>query len=201
MTDRAAGADADDAGLDELKRSTRRLARAARKSLPPGERLARSSSICAHIEASSEWIAAKVVTAFLPIQSEADLRPLLTNRLGFRIVGIPRTEDDAMSFDAIDLAEPNALVVGEFGIACARVRNPIDPAKVDLALVPLLAFDRRGNRLGAGRAFYDRWLPKAAHAFRLGIGFSVQEVDVVPVNRFDEKLHAVVTEHGIERFH
>ena len=153
--------------------------------------------ICAHIEATEWWRSAKVVTAFLPIQSEVDLLPLLVGRLGGRTLGIPRTENDVMTFDSVDLHNPDGLAIGEFGITVARRRATIDPVSVDLALVPMLAFDRTGNRLGAGRAFYDRWLPSAVHAFRLGVAFSAQEMPAVPVDGYDARLDAVVTEAGI----
>lgn len=157
-----------------------------------------SQIICGRIEGLAVWDSARVLTAFLPIQSEVDLRPLLMGGpLGSRVLGIPRTGNDTMSFDAIDLADPEALVVGEFGIAVASVRAPIDPTTVDLVLVPLLAFDAHGNRLGAGRAFYDRWLPAAVNAFRLGVAFSAQEIESVPIDAHDVRLHAVVTEKGL----
>jgi 5-formyltetrahydrofolate cyclo-ligase len=192
----------DDSALENLKRETRRLARSARKALSLEERAAKSMQICAHIEMTPQWISAKVVTAFLPIQSEVDLRALLmSSRLGGRTLGIPRTENDRMSFDAVDLSDSDALddalEVGEFGIAVAHRRATIDPTTVDLSLVPLLAFDRMGNRLGAGRAFFDRWLPTATHAYRLGVAFSVQELPSVPVDHLDQRLHAIVTENGI----
>ena len=82
----------------------------------------------------------------------------------------------------------------------ARVPSPIPPADVELSLVPLLAFDADGNRLGAGRAFYDRWLAKAPNTFRLGVAFRAQEFPAVPVDGFDQKLHAIVTEDGLVEF-
>ncbi len=186
--------------VDEEKVVARKAARAARRSIPVDTRAEYSSLICAHIESCDHWKSASVLTAFLAIQSEVDLRPLLFERLGERTLGIPRTDNDVMTFDAVDLHDPDALVVGEFGITVARRIATIDPSTVDLVLVPLLAFDAQGHRLGAGRAFFDRWLPQAVNAFRLGVAFSAQEMPSVPVDRFDQQLHAVVTETGIRYF-
>ena len=186
--------------VDEEKVVARKAARAARSAIPVDTRAEYSQLICAHIESFDRWKLARTVTAFLPIQSEVDLRPLLLDRLGERTLGIPRTDSDVMTFDAVDLHDPDALDVGEFGITVARHVATIDPATVDLVLVPMLAFDAQGHRLGAGRAFFDRWLPQAVNAFRLGIAFTAQELPSVPVDGYDQKLHAVVTEAGIRFF-
>ena len=111
--------------IDEQKVVFRAAARAARRSIPVDSRADSSLLICAHIEATEWWRSAKVVTAFLPIQSEVDLRPLLVGRLGGRMLGIPRTENDVMTFDSVDLQDPDGLAVGEFGITVAHRRATI----------------------------------------------------------------------------
>ncbi len=66
-------------------------------------------------------------------------------------------------------------------------------------LVPLLAFDRSGRRLGYGGGFYDRTLAALPHAARLGCAFAAQEMDAVPAGPHDVRLEAVATERGIVR--
>ena len=81
---------------------------------------------------------------------------------------------------------------GPYGIIQPRSHCPaLTP---DVAIVPLVAFDRMGHRLGQGGGYYDRALTAAPNAFRLGIAWSVQEVDAVPVESWDVPLHAVITE-------
>jgi 5-formyltetrahydrofolate cyclo-ligase len=60
---------------------------------------------------------------------------------------------------------------------------------------PLVGFDRSGNRLGQGGGFYDRAFAAFPSARRIGIAWSVQEVDMLPVDSWDEQLHSVITEH------
>ncbi len=187
--------------VDSAKRDARKTARAKRVAIPLQERVAFSKVICSHISDLTEFVSARVITGFLAIQSEVNLSALLLSEpMKPKVLGIPRTENDGMTFDAVDLHDASALAVGEFGIAVTRARALIYPADVDLVLVPLLAFDREGNRLGAGRAFYDRWLPQATKAYRLGVAFSDQECEAVPVDEHDQRLDAIVTELGVRRF-
>jgi 5-formyltetrahydrofolate cyclo-ligase len=66
--------------------------------------------------------------------------------------------------------------------------------------VPLLAFDARGFRLGYGGGFYDRTLASLPGAVRIGFAFSAQEVAEVPIDAFDQRLDAMVTEQGVREF-
>ena len=70
----------------------------------------------------------------------------------------------------------------------------------DFLLVPLLAYDASGNRLGYGGGYYDRSLAALPHAFRLGCAFSAQFFEHVPTEPTDLHLHAVATELGVTRF-
>ncbi|HEX4367314.1 MAG TPA: 5-formyltetrahydrofolate cyclo-ligase, partial [Rhodopila sp.] len=69
----------------------------------------------------------------------------------------------------------------------------------DMLLIPLLAFDANGGRLGYGGGFYDRTLAALPGRFRLGCAFAAQQVDSVPVGPYDVRLDAVATENGIIR--
>jgi 5-formyltetrahydrofolate cyclo-ligase len=70
----------------------------------------------------------------------------------------------------------------------------------DFILVPLLAFDANGNRLGYGAGYYDRTFAALPNAFRLGCAFAAQEFGEIPVGPEDVMLHAVATEDGVKRF-
>jgi len=90
-------------------------------------------------------------------------------------------------------------VKGPCGILQPEKPILADPAEVDIVIVPGLAFDRRGNRLGHGGGHYDRLLSgrKLLRAFRIGLAFGFQLVDAVPVNKADKRMNVVVTEDGV----
>ena len=70
----------------------------------------------------------------------------------------------------------------------------------EVLIVPLLAFDARGFRLGYGGGFYDRTLAGLPGAVRVGFAFAAQQVDEVPIDPFDQRLDVVVTEQGVREF-
>ena len=90
------------------------------------------------------------------------------------------------------------LYVGKFGILEPIKSKPKIP---DLILVPILAFDKNKYRLGYGKGFYDRYLNKYLKKFKniftVGIAFSFQRHDNLPVNQKDVKLDYIITEKGI----
>ncbi|MDP4107760.1 MAG: 5-formyltetrahydrofolate cyclo-ligase, partial [Bacillota bacterium] len=74
----------------------------------------------------------------------------------------------------------------------------IQPSKIDLVVVPGVAFDIRRNRIGYGGGYYDRFLKKTSFAcFKVGLAFEAQIADEVPIDRYDVPLHMVITENAI----
>jgi 5-formyltetrahydrofolate cyclo-ligase len=140
----------------------------------------------------------RVVAGTWPIEGELDMRPLM-RRLSELGVGLalPRTpgRGGLLSFRAWDFGQP--LEPGPFGTMHPAAKAPL--AVPDLVLVPLLAFDARGARLGAGGGFYDRTLASLS-AQRIGVAYAAQEVSSIPTEPHDVLLDAVVTEMGFRRF-
>ena len=91
----------------------------------------------------------------------------------------------------------NPLSINKFGI--------LEPISVkitypDILLVPLVAFDKKLNRLGYGGGFYDRYIEKVSKIkkiLKIGLAFSFQQLDRIPVNKFDKKLDIIITEKDI----
>ncbi len=137
-----------------------------------------------------------VVSAYWPIGSEIDTRPLVERlkRLGAKIV-LPRVESEGLIFRQFE--SESALVPGGFGL--------MEPAphalemRPTLILLPLLGFDVEGNRLGYGKGHYDRaisGLRAEGRAFLCGLAYDEQRVTSVPAEAHDVPLDWVVTPGG-----
>ncbi len=138
-----------------------------------------------------------IIAGFWPLQGEIDTRPLM-NALataGWPIC-LPVTPKRGfpLTFRAWKPGEP--LIPGRFD-----TKHPTgeEEQKPDFILVPLLAFDAAGNRLGYGGGYYDRTFATLPNAFRLGCAFSAQQTEKVPTGPDDVKLNAVATELALIR--
>ncbi|HQT87992.1 MAG TPA: 5-formyltetrahydrofolate cyclo-ligase [Acidiphilium sp.] len=135
-----------------------------------------------------------VIAGFWPLADEIDLRPLLhgLHARGHRLA-LPETPKRGEALIFRHWHPEATMIVGRFGTT--HPDGP--PQKPDFFLTPLLAFDRRGNRLGYGAGYYDRALAAHPTAYRLGCAFAAQEVPVVPTGPHDQPLHAIATESGL----
>ncbi|WP_408858598.1 5-formyltetrahydrofolate cyclo-ligase [Acidiphilium sp. PA] len=140
--------------------------------------------------------AGAIVSGFWPIDDEIDVRPLMLALVARgHALCLPETPKRGLPLIFRRWAPGEPLLAGRFGTS-----HPVGDVVVpDFVLVPLLAFDRAGNRLGYGAGYYDRTLAGLPGAFRLGCGFACQEVPAVPVGPRDERLDAVATELGVIR--
>jgi len=162
------------------------------------DRPARGARITAQLLALPEWGAAKVVSTFVGVKSEVSTLPLIEAALGAgKRVAVPVVEGGALTLYRID--ELASLVPAPFGLLEPRAElrdasHRQDPALVDLFIVPGVAFDRNGGRVGYGKGYYDGLLPKArAGVLKIGIGFDVQLVEAVPMGLTDVRLSRVMT--------
>jgi 5-formyltetrahydrofolate cyclo-ligase len=135
-------------------------------------------------------VAGKTVAGYWPMGDELDPRPLLAaldNPLA-----LPAVSGEAMQFRAWGLGEP--LESGAHGTQHPAAGRNVVP---DVVIAPLVAFDRRGHRLGRGGGFYDRAIARLrAHGMPLvvGVAFDAQEVESVPVEPADQHLDWIITE-------
>ena len=135
------------------------------------------------------------IAAFIPFDDEPDLRPAFSRiESGNARVLLPVIVERDAPLRFRPWAAGRAIVAGPLG-----TRHPADGPEEDpdLVLVPLLAFDRAGHRLGRGGGFYDRTLAALPRARAVGVAWSDRQVETVPSGPFDVTLDAVVTEVGV----
>jgi 5-formyltetrahydrofolate cyclo-ligase len=185
------------------KKALRALAR-ARRAAAGAEAAARASAeACAALLARLSPAPAEAVSGYWPMGGELDLRPALH---GFAATGARVLLPVVVARDA-PLAfrrwlPGDALVPAGLGTS---VPDPSLPEGTpDILLVPLLAFDARGFRLGHGGGYYDRTIAALRGSGRpvraVGVAFACQEMERVPVEDFDQRLDAVATERGLRAF-
>lgn len=179
--------------LDAAKRVARAMALRRRDGL---DARAAGLALAKHVLRECPPPTGAVVSGFWPLGPEIDIRPLLLglHDRGHRIA-LPVTPKRGEALTFRGWQPGDVLVPERFG-----TMRPIGDVLVpDVLLIPLLAFDPEGGRLGYGGGFYDRTLADLPGRFRMGCAFAAQQVDAVPVGPYDIRLDAVATEHGIIR--
>jgi 5-formyltetrahydrofolate cyclo-ligase len=179
----------DDPELAGRKAEARRAAR--------GTRLAAADPAAAQglVRQFPMALARGVVAGYWPLGSEIDCRPLLAALAAAGVeIALPHIADRAGPTLFRRWHSGDSLVADAFGImAPAPAAETLEP---DVVLTPLLAFDRRGGRLGQGGGHYDRVLaalrPKGALA--VGLAYAAQEIPAVPAGTHDQRLDWIVTE-------
>jgi len=161
--------------------------------MPPAQQVEESQQICEKLQQRFRKERPRAVAAFWPIPGEPDLRPLLTwLRKKSRLL-LPRIVDQTLVFHQVE--DEIELIPGPHG---TREPNPtlprLDPTYIDTILVPGLAFTEKGERLGRGGGFYDRFLSTLTERTRrIGIAFHCQISGFLPVEIHDQSVHEVVS--------
>lgn len=187
--------------LAEVKKQARKKASLRRKEAAQQDDGAAIGKITDLFLGAAQPAADAVVSGFLPIGSELDLRPMLA-RLSDEghLIVLPCVvgNDQPLVFRQWVVGDP--LVKESFGTVAPADSAPEHAP--DILLVPMLAFDRKGYRLGYGGGFYDRSLQKLREqkpVMAVGIAYAAQEVDTVPHDSLDQPLNLVVTECEVIR--
>jgi 5-formyltetrahydrofolate cyclo-ligase len=180
--------------LADAKAALRRQMRDRRRRLPPDERARLAEAIEASLFALSEFEQRGTVLLFSSFGSEVPTDGIASRALseGRRVL-MPFLDREVMH--AAELHPGDVPMPTSYGPNEPPTRLPIDPGHVDAIVVPGLAFDREGFRLGYGGGHYDRYLrAMPSHALRIGIAFHLQVVDAVPHGPGDEQVDVIVTE-------
>jgi len=193
------------------RQSLRTKIRQIRAQLSPAQCHAYSQQICEQLAKSWQVKRAERIAFYFPAGKEVDLFPLIefawaANKevylpvLGLRHTGqlwfVPFRPDDGLYLNRFGIPEP----VHDKRHRKTKLRN------LDIILMPLVAFDSRGNRIGMGGGFYDRTLANSQvtkgwrRPKRIGIAYSAQQIRSIPGEKWDIPLHAVATEQGITWF-
>lgn len=173
------------------KREIRRAVRAEIAKQSTEERTTRSSLIFSNIAKSEPFQSATTIAAFVSLSDEPQTFEFLTKISQHKRVVVPRVEGEEMNF--YDISE--GFQKGAFGIMEPIATTPIEPNEIDLMIVPGVAFTRRGERLGRGKGFYDKYLSrKGFSAHTIGVCYHCQIVDSLPTEPHDKVMDEVIWE-------
>lgn len=137
------------------------------------------------------------LAGYLPIRTEIDPRPAMAEAAAHGPVGVPVIAGVGQPLIFAQWDPDCPLVTGPFGAQVPAVQVPMVP---QILIVPLVAFDRRGGRLGYGGGFYDRTLAQLraqGPVLAIGFAFAAQEDDDLPLEPTDQPLDMIVTETGV----
>ncbi len=180
--------------IQQAKADLRRRVRSMMAAVSPEDRRNQSARACVVLRAQPAWQKARAVLAYFPLADELDLTPLLSEAFGRKMIALPRYDPVAERYVACvvnELAED--LVMGKFGVREPSGTCETVPVKqLDFALVPGVAFDCLGHRLGRGKGFYDRLLVNIG-GIKCGIGLDEQVERVIPAEPHDVMLNCILT--------
>jgi 5-formyltetrahydrofolate cyclo-ligase len=185
----------------EQRRAMRRELRQRRAALSPEEQAAVSAAVGSQLAKIAALSRSPVVGGYRAIRGEVDIDAALS-RLhdDGAMVTVPRVSGDHMDF--LPWTSGSETITGSFGIDEPINGEPVQFSRHDVVLVPLVAFDETGQRLGQGGGFYDRAIAAAgaARPLLIGVAHAFQQVRSVPVEAWDMPLDAVVTEERVHEF-
>lgn len=177
-------------------KALRKQALQARRALSEEQRWRFSKQICELVYPLLKD--AQHIALYMASEEEVDLSFLLLPLLKEKNVYVPVCQADGI-MDLCRLYGDSRMKENTYGILEPEVQEAIDPALIEVILVPMVAYDAQGHRLGHGMGYYDRYLAKSS-ALRIGVAFSCQKVDQIDAQPHDQAMDHIVDENQIYSF-
>lgn len=187
-----------DISSSEVKREIRRKMLALRRALSDDEAVKKAENLTSWILTLPEYKKAKRIMAFLAMKGESNLDGLIARALSDgKEVYVPVCLPERQ-MEAGRLLDMDHFVRGPLGLRdLPKGYDTVSPEKLDLVLVPGVACDREGNRLGMGAGYYDRYLVHVPFEKRIAALWDFQVAEAIPSEPFDERMARIVTDKGI----
>lgn len=169
--------------------------------IPSAERLSLSRTIGERLLGLPELVEPSALMAFLSMSDELDLDDFLQGCLdaGHRVYS-PKTLMKSRRMSPIRLTSMSSVKMGAYGIREPANDETAEPGELDFVVVPAVAYDPRGMRLGRGGGFYDRFMDLLSpEAVTCGVAFSRYLLDEVPTEPHDRAVDMIVTENEVIR--
>jgi len=181
-----------------MKKSLRESMLEKRNSLSKEEIAEISIKIKENLFGLDEFKKSKVVMFYVSFNNEAYTHDMIKESFKSKLVVVPKTLNNEIE-PSIIIDFEQLIPSGKFGIL-----EPIEAAKINIkniqaVIVPGIAFDKNGHRLGFGFGYYDKFLAKVPKALKIGLAFDFQIVDNLPIEGHDAPVDLIVTDREIIR--
>lgn len=175
------------------KRDIRRRIKNLRTMLSEVEKASAADEVFDRLERTAAFMMAEHILMYHSLADELSTRRFLDKWHDRKRFYLPRV--NGVDLEILPYDE-SRLELGSFHIEEPTGDDVIDPDTLELIVVPAVAYDRRGNRLGRGKGFYDRLL-RESRATKIGVGYEFQLLDEVPVEEHDVPVDYVITQHTV----
>ena len=173
------------------KAEVRKQIRELKRAVPPAEKLRRSELIMRQVETLPEFTHSHVALLYWSMADEVQTHSFVERWYKQKTLLLPCVDGDDLRLR--QYTGPECMVAGEqFGIGEPSGPEWTDLQAVDFIMVPGVAFDHNGNRMGRGRGFYDRLLKSTPNAVKIGVAYNFQMLDTIPVEPHDVSMNLVI---------
>lgn len=165
-----------------------------RRSLTAQEIAQKSSAITALFTSLPIYQSAACIMTYLSAFREPDTAALIAAcQAAQKKIVVPVTHMDTRQLTLSYLRTPADVIKGAYGISEPMHIVPASESEIDIIIIPGLAFDQSGSRLGFGEGYYDRLL-QHTHAYKIGFCYDFQLIEHIPVQRHDIPVDMIITE-------
>lgn len=174
------------------KNEIRRKIKNLRLMLGQNDKLSAAEEVFSRLEKTAAFLLADRIMMYHSLPDELSTHEFLSKWSGKKKFYLPRV-------NGVDLEvlpyEETRLELGSFHIEEPTGNDVTDPSEIELVIVPGVAYDRKGRRLGRGKGFYDRFL-QSTNATKIGVGYEFQLLDEIPSEPHDIGMDIIITEHS-----
>ena len=146
-----------------------------------------------------EFKEAGKILFYVGVKTEVRTKQMILDALALgKIVCVPKSDFEKKIMNAVQIKNLNDLEETQFGLLEPKRGKEVPAEELDLIIVPGVAFDLRGTRLGYGGGFFDKFLRKTSrNAVKIGLAFECNLEESLPVTSHDEKMNKIITEEKI----
>jgi 5-formyltetrahydrofolate cyclo-ligase len=185
---------------NNLKQDLRKKLLSQRNQLDEAFISEQSDNMAKQLYAWPYYQQAKIMMLFLSMKHEPQMMKIIANAwLQGKTVCVPSMRQEFGVMDAAVIHHMNDLVRGRLNLLEPNPINleVLDPKIIDVIVVPGVGYDQKGNRVGMGAGYYDRFIPRAPQALLIGAVWSSQIVESIPCSYYDKPVHYLLNEDGI----